>query len=76
MSDAGEVMELEGIHPDLWLTPEGRKKAQEISDRNLSKLRPHYGSVNVPPGYVKLQVEYSDGTEDTSQQDSEASLLQ
>ena len=38
MDTREEIIELEGVHPDMWLTPEGRKKAQETLSRNWDKL--------------------------------------
>lgn len=50
-----EPFELESINSDLWLSPEGQKVAQEISDRNLAKLRVWTGPGPAPSDYVKLR---------------------
>ena len=68
MSEETEPIELEAIDPNLWLTPEGRKKAQEIADRNINKLQIKFGpfeSETCPPGYVQLQQKFFDGNWDT-----------
>jgi hypothetical protein len=75
MSADDEVMELEAFPLDWELTPEGRKKAQEISARNIDKLQIRFGPGDLPPGYVRLRREYRRDIGDTPQQCSEASLL-
>jgi hypothetical protein len=67
---------LEGVDPAWLLTPEGRKKAQEIFDRNADKLQIHDFPGDLPPDYVRLRQEYRDDIGDTQQQCGESSAPQ
>lgn len=57
---AEEVIELEAFPLDWESTLEGRKRAQEISDRNIEKLRLWTGPGEPPSDYVRLQQDYRD----------------
>jgi hypothetical protein len=73
MSADTKIIELEGVDPAWLLTPEGRKKTQEIFSRNADRLQLRYGPGDLPPGWVQLQVVHPTDSTGTSQQCNEAS---
>lgn len=75
MRKKDEIIQLEGVDPVWMTTPEGQKRTQEIFARNADKLQLRFGPGDLPPGYVKLRVVHSDGTQDTLQQCNETSSL-
>ena len=68
ISNDDEIIHLKGVHPDLWLTPEGRKTAHEILSRNWDKLLRGHQEEDADETWGTLQPALPSRSADTSQQ--------